>query len=129
MFKKKEHIKEKKFTNIPNILVISFQRIDFNNNTKNDCYIEFEENLNLDEFINKECYEGDKSVYNLTAIVNHFGTIQTGHYYCYIKLYKTNLWYEFNDDKFNLIGEKILNKGNAYSLFYNKKIILYNYIL
>ena len=45
--------------------------------------MEFEENIILDEFFDKDCYEGNNREYNLLGIINHIGTIHNCHYYSY----------------------------------------------
>ena len=62
--------------------------------------------------------ENNRIIYNLYAIINHFGFINFGHYTSYIKLIDNN-WFCFDDNKvYNLKNE--INKENAYILFYEK---------
>jgi ubiquitin carboxyl-terminal hydrolase 25 len=62
----------------------------------------------------------------LYSFIIHEGhTTQSGHYYSYIKSYKDNKWYKYNDDNVKLVGdfEKIANRSNAYILFYQKQYV------
>ena len=103
---------------IPKILIIHLKR--FNNNKKINTYIEFPLNdLDIKPFIKS----GDNvSKYDLFGVINHFGSLEYGHYTSFCLNYKDNNWYEYNDRIANKIQkgkekEVIINK-NAYILFY-----------
>ena len=102
--KKRYHIKTVKFTQPPNILILSLQRIDCKTKRKNDCMVEFSEELNIKQYIDEECGHGNEYKYLLYAIENHSGSINFGHYYAYNKLNDTT-WYEFNDSKVRKKGK------------------------
>ena len=117
------HSKKLKISQPPNILILSLQRFKKNSNVKNNCFVSFSENLNLSNFIDKDCgFEGDTN-YILYAIINHTGTISSGHYYSYLKISnsKDYNWYEFNDDKVIELGHELNENPYLYSLFYLKK--------
>jgi hypothetical protein len=57
--------------------------------------------------------------FDLYAVINHFGSLNSGHYTSFVKI--DNEWYNFDDSIFNICNkENIMNK-NAYILFYNNK--------
>ena len=128
---------------LPNILVISLKRFEFDYETmfklKLNKYFEFPFQLNMKDYMmenhTEECTE-----YDLTGIVIHNGEADFGHYYDLIKGSDNN-WYKFNDENItefkeeNIPNEAFGNKDddddsekergnikrNAYILFYTKK--------
>ena len=115
------HSKEIKFSRPPNILILSIQRFNVKNQRKNNCMIQFTEELNLQKYIDEECGHGNEYRYSLYGIGNHSGTINFGHYYAYIKL-NNKTWYEFNDSSVRKIGNINTSSTTAYTLFYKKKV-------
>lgn len=59
--------------------------------------------------------------YELYAIVNHFGTLLSGHYTAFCRNFLDSRWYEFNDSKVESIKESEIITRNAYALFYRRK--------
>ncbi|XP_059145026.1 ubiquitin carboxyl-terminal hydrolase 22-like isoform X2 [Physella acuta] len=62
--------------------------------------------------------------YSLFAVVNHYGTIESGHYTCYIRSLKEQ-WYRCEDQliKRATAGEVLNSEG--YLLFYHKQVLEY----
>ena len=105
---------------------------DENNENNNNISEEEKENLN-DEKMN----------YELTGILIHSGaSLQSGHYYSFIKDQETNKWYKFNDSKIteydidndlekecfgNINSKKNQYGKGAYLLFYTKKECIDSY--
>ena len=56
--------------------------------------------------------------YNLYSVVNHRGTLSSGHYTAYCKHPHTSEWYEFNDAKVHPINQLRTSCGEAYILFF-----------
>lgn len=81
------------------ILIIGFKR--FKSDRKIKSLINYPHILDLSQFILSKgfCNLGRQkdAVYELFAVVNHFGSLLSGHYTAYCKNYLTNKWYEFND--------------------------------
>ena len=109
----------------PNYLLIHFKRfkneID-NNDTpsfkggKNKVLITFPiKDFDISEFIDEP--KNKKEIYDLYAIIQHFGNLNSGHYKAICK--NNNKWILYDDDKYeeitNLVNE------NAYILFYKRK--------
>ena len=115
------HKKELFITKLPQILIISLQRLNFRENTKNECIINFSENLDLSKYIDIDFKNSQKAEYNLLGFINHIGTLNFGHYYSYIKLENKTIWHKFDDSNVNRIGNKVENMDGAYILFYTKK--------
>ena len=103
---------------LPKILIIHLKR--FNNNKKINTLIEYPlTDLDLKKYIKSK----DKVVkYDLFGVINHFGSMEYGHYTSYCLNYNDNNWYEYNDRIVNKIQkgrekETVINK-NGYILFY-----------
>ena len=109
-----------KIAKLPNILIISLQRINPKTGMKNNANVKFYEGLDLKEIIDPETQRADYTKYDLFAISNHIGSINTGHYYSNIKIGQN--WYCFEDSKVYKIGPQIeMNKLEVYTLFYKMK--------
>ena len=116
--KGKNHTKKVKFSQPPNILILSLQRIDGRSQRKIDSNVSFTDDLDLSKYIDKDCYK-DSAKYTLYGIGNHYGSINFGHYYAYIKI-NDGKWYEFNDSKVSEYTINSRNSSEAYVLFYKK---------
>ena len=120
--KKRVHKKEVKFSQPPNILILSLQRINNRTKRKNSCCVTFPEILDIKKFIDIDCGHANETQYVLYGIGNHSGTINFGHYYAYVKL-NDKYWYEFNDSMVKRISGGINTRSTtAYTLFYKKRI-------
>lgn len=51
--------------------------------------------------------------------VNHFGTLQSGHYVANVRV--ENNWYHCNDAHVSYISEEDVLKSDAYLLFYTRR--------
>ena len=102
---------------LPQVLIISLQRINPKNGTKNEAPVRFYEGLDLKDIIDPEISDGSSTKYNLFAVTNHIGEINTGHYFSYIKIGKN--WYCFEDSKVYKVGYQIdMKSKEVYTLFY-----------
>ena len=162
-YKKKISIKKRtSIKKIGNQIIIHLKRFEFNfitfqNNKLND-YLKFPftinfkkwtraslrmNEVNVDEANNniseeeKENLDEEKMNYELTGILVHSGSsLQSGHYYSFIKDQESNKWYKFNDSvvsDYNIYKDlekecfgSMNSKTNqfervAYLLFYTKK--------
>ena len=129
---------------LPNILVISLKRFEFDYNTmmkyKLNKYFEFPLKLDMKDYLIENHLEKNTE-YELTGITIHFGVSDFGHYYDIIKS-QNNKWYKFNDmnvsefkeddipkeaygekdySEDDSYKEKENGRNNAYILFYTKK--------
>ena len=59
------------------------------------------------------------TIYQLSAIVSHSGTMNKGHYVCFAKI--NNVWYLFDDTDVAIVDEESALKSQAYILFYVRK--------
>ena len=129
---------------LPNILVISLKRFEFDYETmlkfKLNKYFEFPFQLNMKDYM-IENHTEKSTEYDLTGIVVHNGVSDFGHYYDLIKG-PDNKWYKFNDEMVSVFKEEDIpneafgnkddddddsekekenGKRNAYILFYTKR--------
>ena len=106
---------------LPPILIIHLKR--FNNNKKINNFIDYPlTDLDLKKYIKSE---ETVPKYDLFGVVNHFGSLDYGHYTAFCLNYHDNNWYEYNDRIVNKVQkgkEKdiVVNK-NAYILFYKSQ--------
>ena len=108
-----------RIASLPQILIISLQRLNQYTGKKNDVPVKFYEGLDLREIIDSDLSDGSSTRYNLFAVSNHIGEINTGHYFSYIKIGK--MWYCFEDSKVFQVGYQIeMNSREVYTLFYTR---------
>ncbi|GKZ01139.1 hypothetical protein MPSEU_001065400 [Mayamaea pseudoterrestris] len=121
---------------LPKILVLHLKRFDFAENRKIEEYVSFPAHgLNMGPYLPHWCeiprvpeLESDdhfsiadaglepRIIYNLQSTVNHFGNLQSGHYYANVKVNET--WYHCNDAHVSLASESEVVAQPAYMLFY-----------
>lgn len=115
-------IKRQCVKRLPNFLVISLRRFefDFDSMTRNKLndYFEFPMILNMEPYtqegleraekekerlqgkevqIPEKTFSDDYYDYKLKGVIIHMGTAESGHYYSYILDIDQNKWFEFND--------------------------------
>ncbi|XP_052266295.1 ubiquitin carboxyl-terminal hydrolase 22-like isoform X1 [Dreissena polymorpha] len=98
-------------------------------------YVSFPEELDMTPFMSSsKIQNGDingctkglscKNKYSLFSVVNHSGTIECGHYTCYIRQHK-NQWFKCDDHLITrALPQEVLN-SEGYLLFYHKQILEY----
>ena len=64
---------------------------------------------------------GISPYYDLYGIVNHYGSLNGGHYTAYCKLATEDMWYHADDTKMKLIAPEEVKKVQAYILVYEKR--------
>ena len=99
------------FDKLPQVLIISLKRFKYASMYRNkiNTFIKYPlENLE----INNEKFD-------LYAVINHFGSLNSGHYTSYVKI--DNDWYNFDDSLFNICNKDNIMNKNAYILFYINK--------
>ena len=106
-----------KIERIPEYLVISLKRFKFTSmyRTKIKCTIKFPMNdLDLHKYLIAGSQQ-DSKVYDLLAVVNHNGDLNSGHYNCIIK--NDNRWINYNDSVVSKLT-KTFDTKDAYILVY-----------
>ena len=102
---------------MPYVLILSLKRFKFNQNS----------NFKLRQMIAYPLYnlelEGNK--YDLYGVINHYGSINSGHYTCIIKKKdkkkNKDRWVMCDDNNVYYLDEKRVMNANAYILFYINK--------
>lgn len=72
---------------------------------------------------NKNCLPNGPYVYELFSIMVHAGSASGGHYYAYIKDFRTDEWFCFNDQSVSKVSPKLANWLYIYSI-----VFIYNNI-
>ncbi|KAK5624019.1 hypothetical protein CRENBAI_019894 [Crenichthys baileyi] len=100
----------------PEVLMLLLKRFEYHNMsyTKDSCAMDVYYTINIPE------------MYELYALVEHFGTLKGGHYKAKIKPQDEDRWYEFNDSSVTLLHNmshrnKSEKSRSAHLLFYRKK--------
>ena len=128
LYGKQDAHKRQYFTSFPRVLVIQLKRFHFNSTTKqmekiNDKFV-FTDNLDLSAFASPQVGSHVVSRYSCFGVVVHSGSIDSGHYFSYIKHYMSsnNCWYKLNDTQVAL--------AETYEVFthnFGGNIYAYNY--
>lgn len=117
---KTNHLKSSKYSSLPKVLIISFQRYNYLTNRKNNMSIKYDEIVNLRAHVDPNLFPvGEVTEYKLFGVSNHAGTMDFGHYFAYIKV--KDKWYQFNDEQVREMHMGF-EGTNVYCLFYEKKI-------
>lgn len=116
--KKTQQEKELKITRPPEVLILSVQKLTPRFD-RSSTMIQFSEEINIDKYIDRECYRGPSCVYQLYGIMNHSGTMSFGHYYAHINV--QGKWMEFNDSTVSNCYYLSNPSRYAYVFFYKRK--------
>lgn len=60
-------------------------------------------------------------IYDLIGVINHYGSMNFGHYIAFALNSHNGQWYEFNDSSVSAISPDSVCSSNAYVLFYKKR--------
>ena len=107
----------------PNYLIILLKRYNFKKNSgntfsgeKNNTFVTYPtDNLDIKEYIVGP--EKDKAIYDLYGVIEHYGSLNSGHYTAICK--NDGNWVSYNDSVINIINNPVTK--NAYVLFYKMK--------
>lgn len=75
--------------------------------------------LDMRPYLHKEC-KSEVSMYDLTAVICHHGTVGGGHYTSFAKHEFTGKWFEFDDQLVTEVSAEVVQNCEAYVLFYRK---------
>ncbi|CAH8828341.1 unnamed protein product [Trichobilharzia szidati] len=104
---------------LPTYLIIHLKRFRYEHGNwrKQTTNVNFPiESLDMSSFI-----VGPKlhsSEYALFAVLNHRGTMESGHYTTYCRNIRDGRWYEYDDENVSLLSRNEIQNDNAYILFY-----------
>ncbi|CAF0978777.1 unnamed protein product [Didymodactylos carnosus] len=106
---------------LPDILILQLKRFYFDSNLqqkKNDTFVDCPiSSLDLRNYVATDV----EQKYNLIAVSNHTGTIQSGHYTTNALNSIDKCWYQFDDESVTKIDEKSVITKEAYLLIYARQ--------
>jgi len=102
---------------VPKILVFQLNRFIKvqNQYQKDERAIIIPETIDMSRFV---INQNNSGVYHLYAIIQHSGTINSGHYFSHIKI--DNSWYMFNDSSVTKSSLTSIDPTTPYMLFYEQ---------
>ena len=102
----------------PENLIIQLKRFSIDNNiTRDDSPVLIPNQINLTPYF-KSPNNGDV-IYNLIGIVDHRGSLESGHYFSLAK--RANMWYSFNDSRVTEKDPPSTPSDLAYLLFFTRQ--------
>ncbi|XP_067938419.1 ubiquitin carboxyl-terminal hydrolase 8-like [Watersipora subatra] len=113
---KKHSVRKLELYTLPNVLIIFFKRFNqFSSHfSKKTNMIDFPEHLQL-----KGVGEEKHKDYKLYGVVNHYGSLDSGHYTAFCRSIVTNQWHKFNDETVSTVRSfSDIKSSAAYILFY-----------
>lgn len=108
---------------LPNYLIICLKRFKFHNDghDKITRLVRFPvHHLDLSGTAFQPSSGNCGSVYDLSAVINHSGSLNSGHYTAYAQNPRNKLWYLYDDDRVTQVQESILQSNRAYVLLYRR---------
>ncbi|KAK5795923.1 hypothetical protein VI817_005208 [Penicillium citrinum] len=112
---------------LPAILCMQLKRYEHTSSSseKMDGHIDFPITLNMLPYTvkkDKERVDTSKYIYELSTVIVHQGTMDTGHYYAYTRL-GGDKWVLMDDNKVTVASVADVLRQNAYLLFYSIRTI------
>lgn len=109
------------------MLTIDFQRYEHTSSSseKMNCHIDFPVALNMLPYTvkkDKERVDTSKYIFDLSTVIVHQGTMDTGHYYAYTRL-GGDKWVLMDDNKVTVASVADVLRQDAYLLFYSIRSI------
>lgn len=75
--------------------------------------------LDMRQYLHKDC-KSKISMYDLSAVICHHGTVGSGHYICFAKHHPSERWFEYDDQLVTQVSAETVQNCEAYVLFYRK---------
>lgn len=116
--------KQFRIRKLPAIMCMQLKRFEPNRGTfgKKEGKIDFPLVLNMAPYTTKpESRHHKQFMYDLTSVIVHTGSLNSGHYYAYCR--HGEEWFLFNDDKVTVTTERDVLSADAYLLFYSLHIL------
>ncbi|CAN6311507.1 unnamed protein product [Urochloa humidicola] len=108
---------------LPEILVVHLKRFSYSRYMKNklDTFVNFPiHDLNMSKYVKQTSRDAQQPMYELYAVINHYGGLGGGHYSAYAKLVEEDNWYHFDDSHVSSVNEDEIRTSAAYVLFYRR---------
>ena len=107
-----ETVITKEIIKLPKYCIFLFNRFDYENDCKNNKFINYPETLDLSDMYDRNM------TYELLSISIHSGGLHGGHYTAVGK--KDSTWVKFNDSITRIIRKSQVQNKQAYVLFYKR---------
>uniref|UniRef100_A0A0K0EBQ3 Ubiquitin carboxyl-terminal hydrolase n=1 Tax=Strongyloides stercoralis TaxID=6248 RepID=A0A0K0EBQ3_STRER len=116
--------KTQRIWELPEILVIHKKRFAYVSGCcdKNNVFVDFDINdFNVSSFVHEKNVENVRALYDLYAVVNHMGSLNSGHYTSYVR--SGSQWFECDDDNVKNVVDKDheIKTKTAFMLYYRLK--------
>ena len=115
---KRSHVKVTKFYKLPEVMILSLQRINQRRRQKNNSIVNFNDTIDMRKYVDVDSSWKKESTYQLYGVAYHKGDIDFGHYYARILV--NEKWVEFNDSRVYVSGDIRKDREYVYLLFYRK---------
>ncbi|XP_006813337.1 ubiquitin carboxyl-terminal hydrolase 22-like [Saccoglossus kowalevskii] len=135
-----ESTKQLTMKKLPIVACFHLKRFEHSNKfrKKISTYISFPNELDMTPFmspyrrqngLNNNIQEMDifstsENKYTLFAVVNHIGTIDSGHYTCFVRQHKDQ-WFRCDDAVITKVAQQNVLDSEGYLLFYHKQVLEY----
>ncbi|KAG2774208.1 hypothetical protein JG687_00009173 [Phytophthora cactorum] len=109
---------------LPNVLVLHLKRFSYStfSRDKVSTSISFPaQSLDIAEYCASDAVVDGSTLYDLTGIVHHMGSLNGGHYTAECLNADTQEWFDFNDGSVTAIRKPELCSSSAYMLFYQRR--------
>jgi ubiquitin C-terminal hydrolase len=124
----KDHVQAMKKLDLwrmPPILVMHLKRFSYSRTWRDkiDTLIDFPLNtLDMTPYVLPNASSGPAPIYDLYAVVNHFGGMGGGHYTAYTRHAEEGTWHLYDDSRCTAVDVgAALNNSAAYVLFYKRR--------
>jgi len=102
-FGKQDAMMGVEFLEFPSVLQIHLSRFiyDFNFDQMVKLYdhFEFPKEIDLSDFLAEDADRSKSNVFELYGVLVHYGNVQVGHYYAFLRTSTSTEWFRFNDDQ------------------------------
>eukprot|EP00884_Botryococcus_braunii_P011307 jgi/Botrbrau1/20177/Bobra.0173s0075.1 len=111
----------------PNVLVLQLKRFEFSRiGRKVNKKVDFPKQLDMRRYMSDS--SKGPVMYQLYAVLVHWGnSMQSGHYYCYVKD-PIGFWHKMDDDIVNQASEHQVLSQRAYILFYLRDVSCHSHV-
>ena len=116
--KRSKNIQNQLDYNVNDYFIITLQRYENDSLQINNSEVSFESSLNLGSYLDSNLFKG-KGDFSLKATIHHIGNINSGHYFCFIKI--VDEWFKFSDCNVEKISEMKFYSDSVYVLVYEKE--------
>ncbi|RLN93527.1 hypothetical protein BBJ28_00020623 [Nothophytophthora sp. Chile5] len=109
---------------LPNVLVLHLKRFSFSSFSRDkvSTAINFPaQSLDLAEYCASDAVIDGSTLYDLTGVVHHMGSLNGGHYTAECLNGDLQEWFDFNDGSVSAVKKPELTSSSAYMLFYQRR--------